>query len=139
MPKKVPFTILRVLNKLHPNYICNPVALEIVYLCIVKFIAVILSLYFLALNVVPCGDDAQISDSSTTEFQVGLDHNQNHGECELCSPFCQCHCCHSHTIVFDLDIFEPIEPKVIQESFSHFESVSEDPVFTLFQPPKIIG
>ncbi|TMM53442.1 hypothetical protein FEE95_20505 [Maribacter algarum] len=104
-----------------------------------KFLAVILSLYFLALNVVPCGDDAQISDSATTEFQVGSDHNQNHGDCELCSPFCQCHCCHSHTIVFDLDIFEPIEPTVIQESFTHFESVSEDPVFTLFQPPKSIG
>ncbi|MFS4416022.1 DUF6660 family protein [Maribacter sp. 2307ULW6-5] len=104
-----------------------------------RFLAIILSLYFLALNVMPCGDDGEISDSVTTEFQVDLDHNQDHGDCELCSPFCQCHCCHSHTLVFGLDIFEPIEPTVVQESFSHFESVSEDPVFTLFQPPKIIG
>ncbi|AZQ59842.1 hypothetical protein EJ994_13935 [Maribacter sp. MJ134] len=104
-----------------------------------KFLAVILSLYFLALNVVPCGDDGQISDSVTTEFQVDFDQNQEHGDCELCSPFCQCHCCHSHTLVFGLDIFKPIEPTIAQECFSHFESVSEDLVFSLFQPPRIIG
>jgi len=51
----------------------------------------------LALNVVPCSDATNSADDTqvVTVIDIDGDHDQ---DCELCSPFCQCHCCHVHTI-----------------------------------------
>ncbi|WP_339652554.1 DUF6660 family protein [uncultured Maribacter sp.] len=100
-----------------------------------KTIAFILSIYFLALNFVPCSDSANALDEtqkvSVSDFNG--DHDQ---ECELCSPFCQCHCCHVHTVDFGLANFKPFLPSVSQKIFAHFDSLGKDISHSLLQPPR---
>ncbi|WP_345740596.1 DUF6660 family protein [Maribacter luteus] len=101
-----------------------------------KLLAVILSIYFLALNVLPCSDTVNAADD-TQEVSV-IDFNGEHDqECELCSPFCQCHCCHVHTIDFGLAAFEPLQPSITQENFAHFDSLGKDISHSLLQPPRV--
>ncbi|MAY21308.1 MAG: hypothetical protein CMC74_00825 [Flavobacteriaceae bacterium] len=101
-----------------------------------KFLVVILSFYFLALNVVPCSDAEKINDDSqvvtVTDFEG--DHDQ---DCELCSPFCQCHCCHVHTLDFGIASFNPFQDTILKENFSHFDSLGKDIRHSLLQPPKV--
>ncbi|MAO18990.1 hypothetical protein CSC80_03915 [Maribacter sp. 6B07] len=100
-----------------------------------KFFAIILSIYFLALNFVPCSDASSVDEG--TQVVSVMDFDGEHGQdCELCSPFCQCQCCHSHTIDFRLAIFEPIEPIVSLENFIHFDSLGKDISLSLLQPPR---
>jgi len=106
------------------------------YLCNVKIIAVILSMYFLALNLVPCSDDG-ISHSADVEFQVDLDHDQDGHNGDLCSPFCQCHCCHVHTINFGIVDFVPISIPISQESFGNLSNTGQEITYSLLQPPRV--
>ena len=100
-----------------------------------KFITLILSIYFLTLNTVPCSDiDKSIDDSQVVSV---VDYNGEHDEdCELCSPFCHCHCCHVHTINFGLVAFQPLQPAIPQEFFVHFDDLGKDIPHSLFQPPQ---
>jgi hypothetical protein len=101
-----------------------------------KFLAIILSNYFLALNFMPCSDTGVIENDTQTVSV--MDFDGEHGQdCQLCSPFCQCHCCHSHTIDFGLAIFEPIEPTISHENFVHSDSLGKDITLSLFQPPQV--
>ena len=115
---------------------CNTVAPKYFYLCIVKVVAIILSFYFLALNVVPCSDSANNENVSQVVTVIDFDgeHNQ---DCELCSPFCQCHCCHVHTINFGLAAFQPLQPGIPQENFAHFDNLGKELPYSLFQPPQV--
>nr|WP_313792101.1 DUF6660 family protein [Muricauda sp. UBA7809] len=103
-----------------------------------KFLTIILSFYFLALNVVPCGDSGTASTAKDDAQVVSvMDYDGNHDQdCELCSPFCQCHCCHVHTIDFGIIAFTPLPNPISQENFSHFESVSDGVVSSVLQPPR---
>ena len=74
-----------------------------------KFLAVILSVYFLALNLVPC-DDAPVSQQETAEYEQ-LQQIEQHAPAAAddCTPFCQCHCCHVHVVNMDVQKFEAID------------------------------
>ena len=101
-----------------------------------KYIAIILSLYFLALNVVHCSDTGNVRDDSqiTSVYDFDGDHDQ---DCELCSPFCQCHCCHVHIVDFGIAHFQPLQPAIPQENYVHFDSLGKDFLHSLFQPPQV--
>ncbi|WP_081415677.1 MULTISPECIES: DUF6660 family protein [Aquimarina] len=101
-----------------------------------KYFAFILSIYFLALNVVPCSDTGNITDDSQVVTMVDFDGDHDQ-DCELCSPFCQCHCCHVHTINFGLAVFKPLQPLISQDNFNHFDSVGKDISLSLLQPPQV--
>lgn len=93
-------------------------------------------MYFLALNFVPCSDSANAPDE-TQEVSVS-DFNGDHDQkCELCSPFCQCHCCHVHTVDFGIANFKPFQPSINQEKFVHFDSLGKDISHSLLQPPRV--
>jgi hypothetical protein len=103
---------------------------------VVKFLAIILSFYFLALNVVPCNDVGNANDDSQAVLTV--DFENDHGDdCELCSPFCQCHCCHVHTIDFGIAQFEPLQPTKAHDNFAHFDRIGKEFKISLFQPPQL--
>lgn len=61
-----------------------------------RLIALFFSFYVLLLAVWPCAEmpendrahDAPVSQSSSSQ-----DHDQNHDDCNDCSPFCTCNCC----------------------------------------------
>jgi len=99
-------------------------------------LAIILSFYFLALNVVPCNDDVSIQNDSQVVATVDFDGDHDQ-DCELCSPFCQCHCCHVHTIDFGITQFEPFQSTILQDNFNHFDSLGKDISLALLEPPQI--
>ncbi|MEK6154023.1 DUF6660 family protein [Flavobacteriaceae bacterium 3-367] len=102
-----------------------------------KYIAVILSIYFLALGIVPCndGDESGNDTELTTIIGFNGDHD-HHDHGDLCSPFCQCHCCHTHSVTLDIVVFEPIQPIILQERFAYFDSVGKDIQLSLLHPPQ---
>ncbi|HEA23073.1 MAG TPA: hypothetical protein ENH87_19445 [Pricia antarctica] len=101
-----------------------------------KTIAVILSLYFLALNFIPCNDGDMLSNESNIESIIATGGNHDHGATDLCSPFCNCHCCHVHTIESSIVAFEPIITMNFKKSFSHFDSLGKDNSRYFLQPPR---
>ncbi len=103
-----------------------------------KFLVVILSVYFLALNLLPCQDEPVAEDTARPELvqQQGDGHDHEQCDSDLCSPFCGCHCCHSHTIDLAWVAF-PFQPTISQENFTHFDSFGKDFPHSLFQPPRI--
>ncbi|WP_194526197.1 DUF6660 family protein [Zobellia roscoffensis] len=100
-----------------------------------KSLTLILSLYFLALNVMPCSDAEPVSGD---EVAVISDSGDGHGHTDndLCSPFCQCHCCHTHTVNFEIFSFEPFQPSISQQELVHFDSMGKDILYNLLQPPR---
>ncbi|MGB5818706.1 MAG: DUF6660 family protein [Saonia sp.] len=116
--------------------ICNAVASLFYYICIVKIFAVILSIYFLALNIIPCNDSGHSKDDTRVVSVIDYD-GENGQDCELCSPFCQCHCCHSHTVVFNLVGFEPLDVLVSQENYVHLDGSYYSYLGSRFQPPQV--
>lgn len=69
-----------------------------------RFLAGLLSIYFILLAFVPCMDEAAHEHEAATEAIVSLgvadgcaDHS--HEEGDFCSPLCFCHCCHTHVSV----------------------------------------
>ena len=64
-----------------------------------KVISAILSVYILALSVMPCADGPDSAqDQVHQEMMADHDHSgQEHppGE-DLCTPFCACQCCHTN-------------------------------------------
>jgi hypothetical protein len=103
----------------------------------VKFFAIILSFYFLALQVVPCNDDVTVVDDSQTISAVDFDGDHDQ-DCELCSPFCHCHCCHAHAIsAFDFFAemeHQLVDGKIISKELGIFQEVS----LRILQPPQSI-
>ncbi|MUH36011.1 hypothetical protein D9O36_09175 [Zobellia amurskyensis] len=100
-----------------------------------RLFAIILSVYFLALNVVPCSDADIVTDNQVTvAADNGVDHG--HASSDLCSPFCMCHCCHTHTVNFTIFTFEPFQPLISQEELAHFDSLGKDIFLDLLQPPR---
>ncbi|WP_428047030.1 DUF6660 family protein [Croceivirga thetidis] len=102
-----------------------------------KFLAVILSFYILALNFLPCADNDPINDSDCTEVHLDFDHGQDHEDCELCSPFCHCNCCHSNAVDFErISVLKTLEEKIFNRVFTYCEGYGINFSPSLLQPPK---
>ncbi|WP_083760668.1 DUF6660 family protein [Robiginitalea biformata] len=100
-----------------------------------KWTAILLTVYFLSLNVLPCNDTSVAIEGEHTTLSIDLSDNHNF-DCELCSPFCQCHCCHVHTVNFGVSHFEPLQLTIPQNNFAHFDRMGKEISIRLFQPPK---
>jgi hypothetical protein len=102
-----------------------------------NFWAIILSVYFLGLNFVPCEDAVQLSDSNSQFQQLKQEVDHSPINFDDCSPFCQCHCCHVHVTIFNGTSYEAIEPVISTLIIQKGEiSGLEIPNFH-FQPPRI--
>ncbi len=84
----------------------------------------------------PCSDSENVKEDSLVVSVVDYDAEDDQG-CELCSPFCHCHCCHVHTIDFGITSFEPYQPQISQEYFDHFVGFEDDFYHSLLQPPQV--
>ena len=103
-----------------------------------KFLAIIFSVYFLALNFIPC-DDAMVyndQDNVSVVFDGDQDHQESNGEDE-CPPFCQCHCCHVHVVQFSSTIFEALEPSISTIIVQNRERLGKEIPNSHFQPPRV--
>ncbi len=104
-----------------------------------KFLTLLLAIYFFALNFYPCGD--VIVDHEDIKVEISFDHNTEHEHCDLdlCSPFCQCHCCHVHTSDLVFHHYSILKFPYSKSIFGHFEKINEGATFKLLQPPRRIG
>ncbi len=84
----------------------------------------------------PCSDTETSDKNSLLEItaDTGIDHD--HNASDLCSPFCQCHCCHVHTLNNIATTFEPLNPEISSEVYLHFDSLGEEVTSTLLHPPR---
>ncbi len=98
--------------------------------------AVLLSLFFLVLNFIPCNDGELLGNDSGIESIGAMGANHDYGAADLCSPFCNCHCCHIHTIESNILSFEPLVLMNFEETFVHFDSLGKDISHSLLQPPR---
>nr|WP_233195734.1 DUF6660 family protein [Aquimarina sp. MAR_2010_214] len=86
----------------------------------------------------PCNDNVSITDDSQIETFADSCENHDHDvENDLCSPFCQCHCCHVHVIDLNIDTCELLLSGISTEMFAHFDSVGKDISNTPLQPPQV--
>ncbi len=80
----------------------------------------------------PCND--AVEDESCA---IEMNDKHEHGEEDPCSPFCHCHCCHTHVIKVEI-----IQPNLdIVELPSRIPSLTagfpKDITLTLLQPPQM--
>ncbi|HAK79170.1 MAG TPA: hypothetical protein DCM71_20255 [Runella sp.] len=111
------------------------------YICRVKILAIILSIYVLALSSLPCRDIEgchTLNKGKTPSAQTT--HADHHGHTNACSPFCTC--CGS-TIAFNFQF-----PLLVPDNQSSFftqrvKNILHDDSFfsnfygNIWQPPKI--
>lgn len=105
-----------------------------------KIFAVILSIYFLGLNFIPCDDTAVSENQDTIAVSMDLDQEQQeyqHSGADDCPPFCQCHCCHVHVVKFNPSTFVVFESKIPFLAPLFEESAGKEITNSHFQPPRI--
>ncbi|SHJ15465.1 hypothetical protein SAMN04487911_11267 [Arenibacter nanhaiticus] len=86
----------------------------------------------------PCADEFQAASDSVVENIVDATHNHEHNEiADVCSPFCHCHCCHVNSIDFGITSFEPISAVIPSKIYIHFDSLGEEVIHSILQPPKV--
>ncbi|MEN5086028.1 DUF6660 family protein [Sphingobacterium faecium] len=69
-----------------------------------KIFVYILSLYFIALTMVPCADHVQESSFVHTTQSKDIHHSEEE-HVDYCSPFCICACCSTVLNIADNTIF----------------------------------
>lgn len=102
-----------------------------------KTVTLILSLFFLGMNIVPLACIDKNDDTSVFETHTAANNEtDDSGTVDLCPPFCSSHCCHVHTIDFEVTVFEPLvlDPKSV--AFAHIKGIIKDVSFSLLQPPQ---
>ncbi|WP_370629880.1 DUF6660 family protein [Zunongwangia sp. SCSIO 43204] len=101
-----------------------------------RFLAVIFSVYLLSLSFMPCEDNVTFQKETTEFHQVDGTHASGTAA-DDCSPFCQCHCCHLHIVVFDTNEIDLISLDIsTMISTFRYEMGDDIPQF-LFQPPRV--
>ncbi len=102
-----------------------------------KFLAFILSIYILALNFTPCEDSNVMDNDIEIEISQKTDIDHSHNVLDLCSPFCQCHCCHIHATSFNLGDSDEASRKISTKIYLHFDSLGKDIIHSILQPPRV--
>lgn len=82
----------------------------------------------------PCSDAEVKADC---EMQVASDHSDHEQHVDLCSPFCVCQCCHSHT-TFPTQLFETKGSTIILSFTSiYIDLVMDSHLNRLLRPPQV--
>lgn len=107
-----------------------------------RFLRMILSIYFAALLVMPC-NDVKAQSNSENSFRISVDVESSHSENkdDNCSPLCICNCC--QMTVTSLKV-EPILnfPETVKSYYSKkIDFKKNDFAYMVYdqiwQPPKI--
>lgn len=112
----------------------------------VKWLTIILSVYFLGLSLWPCADKpllpvgqsgiAMILSASTTESDTG-----HHHEHDACTPFCTCACCAATIAVAPRFQYSPTHSvkivPIVVATFNYASDHPFDPITAIWQPPQL--
>ena len=106
-----------------------------------KFFCYIFSLYFLALNLMPCTDDHDNSAGGGTEYVSKPPCRHNDSQTDFCSPFCGCSVCGQVLFAtkfpkfrFHLPIVRNLKEK---NSFFYSKDWQSEYLKSIFRPPQV--
>ncbi|WP_425568570.1 DUF6660 family protein [Pontibacter saemangeumensis] len=99
----------------------------------------ILILLLLTLSLKPCLDRANaVSSEPQTETLAGRHQDHQGDRTDGCSPFCACHCCHTHFQPQNTQVVEyASSQEAIQEVDLYRNSFISSPSYSIWQPPKV--
>ena len=110
---------------------------EIIYIfAAMKFLTFILSIYIFALNLAPCNDYTASTDDVKTEISQASDTDHQHQNLDLCSPFCNCQCCHINVMHFKLVNLKFSIATISTQDFFYLNGSEKDFTTSILQPPR---
>lgn len=101
-----------------------------------KILALILSVYVIALTAMPCSDDGVV-DNKSLNIEV-VQQSQTHSEdIDLCSPFCFCNCCQTlaQPSLYSISQIAVLTDKLTLPSMVQNE---KEGIISFWRPPKYI-
>lgn len=108
-----------------------------------KLLRLILTIYFIALLVMPCSDVKAQSVAGNDHSQVLMNAENSHSDekDDACSPFCFCNCCQVTVVAFKIEPLLEI-PSQIKIYYSnkilfHRNNIAYQVYDHIWQPPKI--
>lgn len=106
-----------------------------------KWIAIILSIYLMALSNMPCAD-MEVNSAMHKTAQFSSEENHSHDkENDLCSPFCACNCCGVQILSYQTPItFEfPKACNPISIQLPSYNSLLASNFYgSIWQPPQLL-
>jgi hypothetical protein len=102
-----------------------------------RILTFILAVYIIVLNAMPCDDGEAVGSNENVEISQSLDFDHQNSDSDLCPPFCQCRCCHIHTIYFNLSEITVSSFEISTKVFLYFDSLGKDFSTSILQPPQV--
>ncbi|WP_299672592.1 DUF6660 family protein [uncultured Polaribacter sp.] len=106
-----------------------------------KFLAFILSIYILTLNLAPCEDYEAGAFNDDIEPEISQifdnDHQHQDQDLDLCSPFCICQCCHISTMNFKFVDIKFNIFYISTQDFFYQNGIKKSFTASILQPPKV--
>ncbi|SKB94518.1 hypothetical protein SAMN05660477_01985 [Soonwooa buanensis] len=115
---------------------------KILYFCKVKFLRLILTIYFIALLLMPCSDvKAQSEVRDNHQISMNADNSHSKEKDDPCSPFCLCSCCQIKISTFNCEklLQIPVQSKIYFSKKILFQknNIAYQVYDHIWQPPKI--
>lgn len=105
-----------------------------------KWIAIVMSIYLMALSNMPCAD-MEVNSAMHKTAQFSSEENHSHDkDNDLCSPFCACNCCGAQVLSYQIAAsFEfPVASHLISIPSPSYNSVFICNFYgSIWQPPQI--
>lgn len=99
-----------------------------------------LSLYLIALVLMPCTDNVSFDDGSECSLSAISSCSDHHEEeNDTCAPFCHCMCC-GHVCSFEPIMLVSCSPQVVsvKDVPGPDPHLLKEVCFSIWQPPKIL-
>lgn len=105
-----------------------------------KWLAILLSIYLLALSNMPCAD-MEVNSIAHKKAQFASEANHSHDkDNDLCSPFCACNCCGAQVLSYQsvITFNFPLANSIILSPLPVYTSVFASNFYgSIWQPPQI--
>lgn len=101
-----------------------------------KFLAFILSIYIFALNLGSCDDTAMLDDKVKTEISQAVGDGHHHQGSDLCSPFCNCQCCHINAMNIKFVNVKFNLSSISTQDFFYLKGEEVKSTTSILQPPR---
>jgi hypothetical protein len=100
-----------------------------------KILALILSIYVIALTAMPCLDN-HATEINSFSIEITNQNQYQTNDVDLCSPFCFCNCCQNLSLP---TIVKNLQFNIVSIDLSRLfvEQSYPNPTKSFWQPPKI--
>jgi len=101
-----------------------------------KVFSLILVLFVMGLNLVPCADRQETIESGKTAIHQEPQADQHHPFTDTCSPFCHCSCCANSSVVQLLHLSSVPFTDYKSTAIPYFTGNYIDVSLPIWQPPQ---